>query len=124
MRVVIEPDNWVNGRGYRKNRLVDEMALACSGTLVQMVVMAPGDTIPDHVHHTSTEFYYVVGGQCRLVINEENHTLGIGDMFLTQPGDVHRLYNETDEPFTLLVFKTNSSSQDTFWVSGTANVKK
>jgi len=80
--------------------------------------MAPGEQIPDHVHYTSTEFYYVVGGQCRLVINEKCYLLTAGDMFLTQPGDVHRLINEADELFTLLVFKTNSAADDTYWVSG------
>ena len=113
--VKVEETGWVNGRGCRKNRLADEAVLACPGALVQMVVMAPGGMIPDHVHRTSTEFYFVVEGECRLVINEEGHRLQAGDMFLTQPGDVHRLYNETDKPFTLLVFKTNATTQDTFW---------
>lgn len=114
--VKIDELRWANGRGYRKNRLADEVMLACPGTLVQMVTIAPCDTVSDHVHHTSTEFYYVVEGQCRLVINEESYLLQPGDMFLTQPGDVHRLHNEADEPFVLLVFKTNATAQDTYWI--------
>lgn len=114
-RIKVNEAAWENGRGYRKNRLVDEALLACPGTLVQVVVMAPGEMIPDHVHQTSIEFYYVVSGKCRLVVNGESDRLQRGDMFLTQPGDVHRLYNENDEPFTLLVFKTNATSQDTYW---------
>ena len=75
MRVEIKPENWVNGCGYRKNGLANEADLACPGALVQVVVMAPGDAIPDHVHHNSTEFYFVAGGACRLIINEESHVL-------------------------------------------------
>ncbi|WP_420645086.1 cupin domain-containing protein [Candidatus Leptofilum sp.] len=116
-RIELDETAWVNGRNYRKNRLADETTLSCSGALVQMVKMAPGSTIPNHVHQTSIEFYYVVSGECRLVINEENHRLQQGDMFLTRPGDIHRLYNESNEPFTLLVFKTNAAPDDTFWTN-------
>ena len=77
--------------GLSQNRLADEAALACPGTLVQLVEIAPFDKIPDHVHHTSTEFY-VVAGQCRLVVNEVSYILAVGDSFLIRPRDVHRLY--------------------------------
>ena len=120
-RIALDDAVWVNGRGYRKNRLVDGVMLACPGALVQMVAIAPGDMIPDHVHQTSVEVYTVLDGACRLVINGGTHILTAGDMFLTQPGDVHRLYNDGDTPFRLLVFKTNASPQDTFWVEDTTN---
>lgn len=120
-RIELDDAGWENGRGYRKNRLVDADTFACPGTLVQLVEIAPGDMIPDHVHRTSVEFYVVVAGSCRLVINAETYRLSSGDMFLTQPGDVHRLYNDGDVPFRLLVFKTNAAPQDTFWVEDTSN---
>jgi len=120
-RIELDDAGWVNGRGYRKNRLVDAAMFACPGTLAQMVVIEPHQMIPDHVHQTSFEFYVVMDGACRLVINDETHLLTAGDMFLTQPGDVHRLYNDGDEPFRLLVFKTNAAPHDTFWVEDTTN---
>lgn len=123
-RIELDDAGWENGRGYRKNRLVDAAMLACPGALVQLVEMAPGDIIPDHVHQTSFEFYTVLAGACCLVLNEETHTLKAGDMFLTQPGDVHRLYNDGAVPFRLLVFKTNASPQDTFWVEDTRNEQR
>lgn len=115
MRIELNSAEWIQGPGYRKNRLADAALLACPGTLVQRVAIAPGDTVPDHVHHTSTEFYFVVQGTCRLVVNGLHNALSPGDMFLIQPGDVHRLHNETSEPFELLVFKTNASTDDTYW---------
>lgn len=119
----IEPDDarWVDVRGYRKTRLADAATLACAGALAQLVVIEPHQMIPDHVHQTSVEFYVVMAGACRLVINAETHLLAAGDMFLTQPGDVHRLYNDGDEPFRLLVFKTNASPHDTFWLEDKTN---
>ncbi len=114
--IKLDETGWINGRGYRKNRLVDEVMLSCPGTLVQLVEMAPGAVIPDHVHRTSVEVYVVMEGTCRLVVNEQAYPLATGDMFLTRPGDVHRLYNEGDGPFRLLVFKTNAARQDTSWL--------
>jgi hypothetical protein len=55
MQVEIDQDNWVYGCSYHKNRLVVEAMLACPGTLVQMVVMAPGVRILDA---TLEHFYY------------------------------------------------------------------
>lgn len=117
MRIELNSAEWVTGPGYRKNRLADEVALACPGTLVQLVEIAPFDKIPDHVHHTSTEFYYVVAGQCRLVVNEVSQILAVGDSFLIKPRDVHRLYNDSAETFQLLVFKTNAAVTDTRWLN-------
>jgi quercetin dioxygenase-like cupin family protein len=115
MRIELKSAEWIDGPGYRKNRLADEVALACPGTLVQRVEITPHDMIPDHVHHTTTEFYYVVAGQCRLVVNAVSHNLVTGDSFLITPGDVHRLYNDSAETFQLLVFKTNTTEADTSW---------
>lgn len=114
--IKLDESNWTNGRGYRKNRLVDEVMLSCPGTLVQLVEMMPGAVIPDHVHRTSVEVYVVMEGMCRLVVNDQVHALATGDMFLTRPGDVHRLHSEGDAPFRLLVFKTNATQQDTIWL--------
>ena len=116
----LHPDNWIPGPGYRKQRIAGPDALACAGALVQMVEMAPGATIPDHVHHTSSEFYFVVAGTCLLVIDGRERRLAPGDMILTQPGDVHRLHNDGAETFRLLVFKTNAGENDTFWTAETA----
>jgi quercetin dioxygenase-like cupin family protein len=118
MRIVtLDNDNWLEGPGYRKQRLLDAAALACHGALVQIVEMAPQNIIPDHVHTTSREFYYSLQGTCTLFVNDEAHRLQAGDMFLVEPGDVHRLRNDGDAPFRLLVFKTNATVGDTQWLN-------
>lgn len=116
---VVELDEaaWVNGRGYRKQQLVSEEELAAPGSWVQVVVMDAGETIPDHYHKRSREFYRVLAGECRLIVNGETHRLQPGDMLLMEPGDVHRVINEGDEPFTLLVVKANAAPDDTFWLA-------
>lgn len=115
--IVIRADEtgWVNGRGYRKQVVADTAVLACPGAFVQVVVIEPGETIPDHTHQTSREFYVALNGRCHLIVNGASHHLKPGDMLLLEPGDVHRLHNDGDEPFRLLVFKTSATGEDTFW---------
>ena len=43
MRIELDSAEWIHGPGYRKNRLADEVALACPGTLVQRVEMGLSD---------------------------------------------------------------------------------
>lgn len=116
-RIVIDEARWVISRGYRKQVMAETAVLACPGAFVQLVVIEPGETIPDHVHRTSREYYTALQGHCRLVVNKESIFLGPGDMLLLEPGDVHSLHNNSEEPFRLLVFKTNANSHDTFWNS-------
>lgn len=111
----LDEAGWVNGRGYRKQVVADTAVLAAPGAFVQVVEMAPGETIPDHSHQTSREVYAVLAGRCCLVVNGESRRLEPGDMLLMEPGDIHHLHNDGDEPFRLLVFKTSATDEDTFW---------
>ena len=111
----VAAQNWVEAPGYKKQLLLSEKELQCEGTRVQMVVMPPHSIIQDHYHQTSREFYYVMQGECLLTINDETLRLTAGDMLLTEPDDIHRLVNDGDEEFKLLVFKTNATEQDTYW---------
>lgn len=116
MRIVeVDEAAWLNGRGYRKQRLVSQEELAAPGSWVQIVVMEAGETIPAHYHKRTREFYRVLAGECRLIVNGKTHRLQPGDMLLMEPGDVHRVLNEGDEPFVLLVVKANATADDTFW---------
>ena len=116
-KINVTTQNWVEAPGYKKQLLLSEKELACDGTLVQRVVMPPHSIIEDHYHQTSREFYYVVQGECTLTVNNEMLQLTPGDMLLTEPGDIHKLVNDGNEEFKLLVFKTNATDQDTYWTT-------
>jgi quercetin dioxygenase-like cupin family protein len=115
-KIKVSAQDWVEAPGYKKQLLLSDKELQCGGTRVQMVVMAPHTTIKDHYHKTSREFYYVVQGACLLTINKQTYRLTPGDMLLTEPGEIHKLINDGDEEFKLLVFKTNTNSKDTYWL--------
>jgi len=115
-KIDVTAQNWVEAPGYKKQLLLSEKELRCNGTRVQMVVIPPHSTIENHYHKTSREFYYVLQGGCLLTINNETLRLSVGDMLLTEPDDVHKLINDSDKEFKLLVFKTNATEQDTYWI--------
>jgi putative monooxygenase len=104
----------VSADTYTKHILLQAADLAAEGTRVQIVTIAAGDTVADHYHRHTREFYYVLQGRCHLLVNEQELTLTVGDMLLMEPDDVHRLTNPGPEPFRVLVFKTNADD-DTYW---------
>ena len=116
--IVIDDEDWQEGRGYRKRRLLSAGELRQEGALVQVVVVAPRANIPPHRHQTSIEVYVITRGVCELVVNGERREMRPGDILLMEPGDVHELTNWSDEPFELLVFKTNAGEGDVVWNGG------
>jgi len=116
MKIIeIGGDGWQEGRGYRKQRLLSAGELRQDGALLQVVVVPPGSHIPPHRHRTSVEVYVVTWGVCELFVNGERREMRPGDILLMEPGDVHELTNRGDEPFELLVFKTNAGEGDVVW---------
>ncbi len=116
MKVVqLDPQNWQDGRGYRKNRLLSAEELRQPGALLQVVAVPPGYHIAPHSHRTTVEVYVIRRGVCTLVANGERYEMRPGNVILMEPGDVHELFNHGDEPFELWVFKTNAAEGDTEW---------
>ena len=121
MKIIrVDGDDWQEGRGYQKRRLLSAEELRQPGALLQVVVVPPGSPpsgghIPPHSHATSVEVYVVRRGVCELVVNGQRHTMRPGDVLLMEPGDVHALTNHGTEPFELLVFKTGSAAGDIHW---------
>ncbi len=113
--IQIDGEGWQEGRGYRKRRLLSAAELRQDGALVQVVVVPPGSHIPPHRHRASVEVYVVTRGACELVVNGAQREMRPGDVLLMEPGDVHELTNHGDEPFELLVFKTNAGEGDVVW---------
>ena len=118
MKVIpTDGDDWQEGRGYRKRRLLSADELRQPGALLQVVVVPPGSHILPHSHATSVEVYVVRRGLCELIVNGQGHTMRPGDVLLMEPGDVHELTNHGPEPFELLVFKTGSATGDICWAA-------
>jgi quercetin dioxygenase-like cupin family protein len=113
--ITIDEQNWIHLPGYRKNVLLTDKDMHNEGTCVQIVTIAPGETIPNHYHKTSYEVYCVLQGTCQLFVNNEQLSLESGSILLMEPGDIHQLHNNGVQEFLLMVFKTNAGLSDTFW---------
>ena len=60
-------------------------------------------------------------GQCTLKVDGQEIILQPGILLTIEPGDIHQLHNHGSELFELLVFKTNSGPEDTFWIPSTSS---
>jgi len=112
-----EPDQaeWIQGSGYSKLRIFDEKQLRCRGALFQTVKILPGQSVDPHHHLESVEIFHMISGRGHMAINNEVISLQPGDTILCEPGDIHDAHNPNQEDWIYLVFKTNSSPQDTYW---------
>ena len=108
---------WMQGTGYRKQILLREDALHCSGTLVQIVVIDPSTEVAHHHHESCTEAFHVLSGSGTFEIDGEIFELGPGDTLTCEPNEVHNTKNPNDEPFVYIVFKTNVVENDLVWES-------
>jgi quercetin dioxygenase-like cupin family protein len=54
-------------------------------------------------------------GDVVFTINGETRRLKTGDMMMTEPDDIHKVANDSNEDFMVLVFKSNYVKDDTYW---------
>jgi quercetin dioxygenase-like cupin family protein len=61
--------------------------------------------------------FYILEGEATITFNEVEYPARPGDAFICSPGDVHSLWNKTDEDFRLVVFKINlpEKGEDSHW---------
>jgi len=105
---------------YRKKIVFSPDEFDQKGHLLQVVTI-PADTRQRaHSHRRQTEVFYILEGQAILTINGVDYLAKPGDAFICSPGDVHNLWNKTDEAFRLVVFKINfpdeKDGEDTDWL--------
>lgn len=67
------------------------------GYRARKVTLYPGCGISNHAHSMRTETYSVVKGMLSVALEDGTKRLGIGESITIVPGQMHRLYNETDE---------------------------
>lgn len=86
-------------------------------TKLQLMRLAPSQSIKPHHHDTRTECFRIVSGEGQIKINGEVVASSDNDVVLCEPGDVHEFINtSTTEPLTFLVIRTNDpGNEDMIW---------
>lgn len=85
---------------------IRELAGVPSGNAVNQslaeAVVPPGRDTIEHYHRTSEEIYLFTGGAGRMRLGDEEREVRDGDCVVIAPGVRHKLWNDGDEPLTLL----------------------
>jgi quercetin dioxygenase-like cupin family protein len=106
----------IESKDYSKEIIFDQSDLPGSGHLIQLVTIPPQTKQRLHYHNKQTEIFYILKGECHIFINDEEFVAKPGDAFICSPGDRHNLWNKTDKPFKLAVFKIDLTQEnDTNW---------
>ena len=87
-----------------------------------VLLLNPGDSMPNHLHQHCDESFVVLEGTCTLWMDAaERHTMTAHEVFRANPGEMHYLVNESDSPFRCLFIKSPASPGDTVtipWAPG------
>ena len=101
---------------YRKNILFGIYDFMDQKHLLQTVTIPPHTKQREHFHSVQTEVFYILRGECLIVVNGREYLSKQGDAIICEPHDVHYLWNKTDKEFELVVFKINyPGNTDTQW---------
>jgi uncharacterized cupin superfamily protein len=86
---------------------------------VDVQTIAPGEqNAPYHVHEEEEEFFLVLEGTCKLLLDGEHHDLTAGDCVYTRPGQAHCFYNDGLTACMLLVSGTHCGRWDATYLPG------
>lgn len=108
----------IQKKDYSKKIIFRLADFRVKGHLLQTVTVPPRTKQRLHKHFQQYEVYYVLQGICTIVINGKDYVAQLGDSFITEPGDIHQLWNKSNKEFTLVVFKINypQEGDDTEWI--------
>jgi mannose-6-phosphate isomerase-like protein (cupin superfamily) len=76
-------------------------ATARNQSLAEATVPPQSETV-EHLHRTSEEIYYFVGGEGRMRHGDEVSSVRAGEAVVIPPGTRHKLWNPGPEPLVLL----------------------
>ena len=106
-------------KDYSKNLLLSlEELKNYPGHVVQTVTIPAHTKQRNHKHHKQTEIAYVLQGSARYYVNGMKHEMHPGDTIVDEPEEPHYIQNDSDEEFTVLVFKINmpEGTDDSTWL--------
>lgn len=105
---------------YRKKIIFSLGDFDEKGHLLQVVTIPANTRQRVHSHARQTEVFYILEGEAIITVNDMDYPARPGDAFICSPGDVHNVWNQTDQEFRLVVFKINlpEGEEDSTWHEG------
>ena len=77
-------------------------------------IVPPGGGPPPHIHRHEDETFYIVEGECGLLLGEEWITAGVGDFVNVPRGTVHRFQNQGTEAMRMILTFTPAGIEKFF----------
>lgn len=101
-------DHCHDGQGSVFNhRLYDKNSAPYSVDFLDLVVIPPGASIGRHIHGNNIETYLILRGNGVMRLENEDFSVGSGDILINPPYGEHGLSNLTEEELLLLVFEVS-----------------
>ena len=115
-RLKLSTSTFESREGYERSVLLSPEDFGAN-TKLQLMRLAPGQSIKPHHHNTRTECFRIVSGSGEIRINGEVVATSDDDVVLCQARDVHEFINTSHtEPLTFLVIRTNDpGNEDMIW---------
>ena len=111
---LFKPAFTYNFPGYPRHHPINLAAFPQRHIDFDMHSIEPGYGFPVHLHDYADENYLVIGGQGKIVIENELYDANVHDVFYIPPGKWHCAFNpaESREPFHLFIFQTPRVSDE------------
>jgi quercetin dioxygenase-like cupin family protein len=74
----------------------------------------PGGGPPPHIHRYEDETFYILEGECRILLADEWITAGVGDFINVPRGTVHRFHNQGTETIRMILTFTPAGIENFF----------
>ncbi|MCL5097299.1 MAG: cupin domain-containing protein [Candidatus Omnitrophica bacterium] len=87
--------------GVTIRRVIDEEHDGAPVYVLRVIEVAAGGHTPEHAHPYEHE-NFVIEGKGRVLIGENWHEVGVGDVVFVPPGIRHTYINDGDTPFKFL----------------------
>ena len=82
--------------------------------------IAVGDSVTEHYHKVTEEFYYILSGAGLMKINDEEEQVSPGDTVIILPGMRHKITNNGTVPLVLLAVVRPSGRRKTMCLPSSA----
>lgn len=77
-----------------------------------LLLYAPGQTTPDHMHSDIDEVFYVISGKGTITINKEEISVKEKDIIFSPAGETHGFQNTSSDNWVVLQIKIDISSKE------------
>jgi quercetin dioxygenase-like cupin family protein len=84
------------------------------GYVAMEATVPPGGGPPPHIYRCEDETFYILEGECRLLLADEWIAAGVGDFINVPRGTVHRFHNQGTETMRMILIFTPAGIENFF----------